>query len=210
MPPRSRGFANPDGSYGRGDGRARGDVDPYSTRGGRADRERRRVRSSGPVNFSGSRVTRRPAGSSSRPERPRRPKRGRRKGTITGLFGALAGILTVVALIVQGTLSVVLALVGWGLTALTGYIEYRNDLAKVHRSGKPITKGTKSGAGAPPTRKRAPSRSSGGPRPASGAAPTTKRRACDRRCQQSVKPVSTCRCSCNGTQHGSRAPGSAA
>lgn len=210
MPSRARGFANSDGSYGRGDGRDRGDIDPYSTRGGRADRERRRVRSSGPVNFSGSRVTRRPAGGSSRPERGRRPKRGRRKGAITGLFGALAGILTVVALIVQGTLSVVLALVGWGLTALTGYIEYRNDLAKVHRSGKPITKGTQGGPGAPPTRRRAPSRSSGSGKPSGATATTTRRRACDRRCQQSVKPVSTCRCSCNGSQHGSRAAGGAA
>lgn len=174
-------------------------TDPYSSRAGRADTDRRRVRSSGPVNFSGQRTTTAPKRTKA-PKRARMPKLpGRRRGRSTGLWTALAVCLTLVALIVQTLLMAVLAVAGWGLTALVGYIEFRSDLSKVHR-GEPVTKRATS----------ARPRSSGGSR---APVRTSGPRKCSTACRRSTKPAHSragkllCGCSCKGSTHGSERPG---
>jgi hypothetical protein len=132
--------------------------------------------------------------------------RGRRRGRSTGLWGALAACLTIVALIVQTVLMVVLALAAWGLTALTAWIEFRSDLARVHaappappkRSSGP-TKGSSGG--------RAPDRVKGSTGGGGGGAKAGRPRRCSVACRRSTKPAKDCQCSCKGTTHGSERPG---
>lgn len=185
--------------------------DPYSSRAGRADRGRRRVVKRGRnVGFSNG-SNRTGNGWVNAPARPRSVGiRRPRKGRATGVLGALAAVMTVVALIVQTLLMVILAVVGWGLTALVGMIEFRTELADIRRQAKLTNSAPKSRSRTTQTTKRAPATRTGGrpaPKPSSGPSTQKRTRACDRRCQESVKPVKTCKCSCGGSQHGSRKPG---
>jgi len=115
----------------------------------------------------------------------------------------------ILAVLVQGMLLIVLAILSTLLTVLVGYLEFQSQKRETHEANRETLKEAQGGGGSGSEGRRAPR---SGTHPQAGSSGTStgpgkRTRKCDARCKKSVKPVDTCECSCNGSLHGSEAPG---
>ena len=142
-------------------------------------------------------------------QRGGRGRKRSRKGAATGLWGVVSLTLGIAALLVQGMLLIVLAILSTLLTVLVGYLEYQSQKREVHEANQETLKEAQNGGGSGSGGRRAPRSGAHPPGGSSGAGAAAGKRSrkCDARCRKSVKPVDTCECSCNGTSHGSEATG---
>ena len=114
---------------------------------------------------------------------------------VSGVWGVLTALITLVAVTVQTTGWVVAAcigLVGTIIAACAGdRVAVQTRRASTEKRASP---------GGKPQKRRAPT--------AAGTKPK-KRPKCSARCQRSVQPASTCDCSCSGRTHGAARAGGA-
>jgi len=133
-------------------------------------------------------------------QRRRRRLRTKPMGPVTATWFALGAIINAasaivgsVTLLIVGVLSVLIGLISWTVG------ERATTTARPGGSpGKPI--GTARRTSARPATRKPPQRSS----------PQLPKQRCTARCQRSVKPASTCDCSCGGRWHGAQVAGTRA
>lgn len=136
--------------------------------------------------------------------RKRRGGRGRsrrRPGVATSLWGIVASLASLAAVLTQSLVAIVSALALLGVTAAVARIEARTACAG---APPPPRKVARSRASQETARRRGSS-GTGQPRPRSSGSGGGSNRKCSEACQRSKKPKNTCTCQASDCKHGSKA-----